>query len=81
MKETFYDKIFKPKTYTLENGKEVKQRASRVPLIIVLLVIAMYLSFQATDSDLSLIFTRGYQFFVILIAMFPPNFNYISNMC
>lgn len=80
MKETAYDKIFKPKTYTLENGKTVKQRASRTPLILILVFIAIYLSFQATEADLSLILTRGNEFFVIVIGMFPPDFSFISNI-
>ncbi|MFL2105154.1 phosphonate ABC transporter, permease protein PhnE [Desemzia sp. FAM 23991] len=80
MNETLYDKLFNPKTYTLQNGKTVKQRASRLPLILILTAIAIVISFQATDADLSLLFTRGYQFFVIIVDMFPPNFGFISNI-
>lgn len=80
MKETIYDKIFRPTTYTLENGKTVKQRASKTPLILILIFLAIYASFQATGVDLSLIFTRGSQFFVIILSMFPPNFGFVSNI-
>ncbi|WP_225742901.1 phosphonate ABC transporter, permease protein PhnE [Marinilactibacillus sp. Marseille-P9653] len=80
MEETVYDKIFKPKTYTLENGKTVKQRASRTPLILLLVLIATYASFRTTGADLSLLLKRGNQFFVIIIGMFPPNFEFLSNI-
>ncbi|MFC6463555.1 phosphonate ABC transporter, permease protein PhnE [Marinilactibacillus sp. GCM10026970] len=80
MEETVYDKIFKPKTYTLENGKTVKQRASRTPLILLLVLIATYASFRTTGADLSLLWKRGNQFFVIIIGMFPPNFEFLSNI-
>ncbi|MFL2101417.1 phosphonate ABC transporter, permease protein PhnE [Desemzia sp. FAM 24101] len=80
MNETVYDKLVKPKTYTLQNGKTVKQRASKVPLILLLTAIAIAVSFQVTGADLSLLFTRGYQLFVIIVDMFPPNFSFISNI-
>lgn len=80
MEETVYDKIFKPKTYTLENGKTVKQRASRTPIVLLAVLIATYASFRTTGADLSLIISRGNEFFVIIIGMFPPNFKFISNV-
>ncbi|MFL2097811.1 phosphonate ABC transporter, permease protein PhnE [Marinilactibacillus psychrotolerans] len=80
MKETVYDKIFKPRSYTLENGKTVKQRASRTPLILVMVFLAIYASFQATGVDLSLILTRGSEFFVIIWNMFPPDFEFLPNI-
>ncbi|WP_244244609.1 phosphonate ABC transporter, permease protein PhnE [Marinilactibacillus kalidii] len=80
MEETFYDKIFKPKTYTLENGKTVKQRASRTPIVLLLVLVATYASFRTTGADLSLLLSRGHQFFVIIIGMIPPNFKFISSI-
>ncbi|MCC5895979.1 MAG: phosphonate ABC transporter, permease protein PhnE [Alkalibacterium sp.] len=80
MNETFYDKIFKPKTYTLSNGKEVTKRASRTPLILLIVLIVTVISWEVTNVDLSVIRTRGNQFIVILLDMFPPNFNFLDNI-
>lgn len=80
MQHTIYDKIFKPKTYTLSNGKEVKQRASRVPLVLLVVLFVTVLSWEVTNVDLSLLRTRGYQFIVILTDLFPPNWNFLSNV-
>ena len=35
IKETLYDKIFKPQTITLANGHSVRRRRSRAPLIVL----------------------------------------------
>jgi len=80
MRETVYDKIFKPKTYTLSNGKEVKQRASRAPLILLIVLFVTVVSWEVTGVDLSMLRTRGHQFIVILTDMFPPNFNFMNNV-
>ncbi|MCC5889941.1 MAG: hypothetical protein JJU01_05170 [Alkalibacterium sp.] len=80
MQHTIYDKIFKPKTYTLSNGKEVKQRASRVPLVLLIVLFITIVSWEVTNVDLSLLRTRGYQFIVILTDLFPPNWNFLSNI-
>ena len=35
-----YDKIFKPKEYTLANGKKIEEKASRTPLVLLILLVA-----------------------------------------
>ncbi|MDD5936530.1 MAG: phosphonate ABC transporter, permease protein PhnE [Clostridiales bacterium] len=75
-----YDKIFKPKTIVLSNGKEVKEKFTRTPLILLILIIATVVSVQITGFDLSLLVERIHQFFVILGRMFPPNVDYIPNI-
>ena len=75
-----YDKIFKPKTMRLANGKAVEERASRLPVILLALVAASVLSVKVTGFNLSTLVTRGNQFFVILGQMFPPNASYLSSI-
>lgn len=75
-----YDKIFKPKRIVLANGKVVEEKASRTPLILLLLLAATAVSVRITGFSLATIFTRGNQFFVILGEMFPPNTGYIGNV-
>ena len=75
-----YDKIFKPKTMRLANGKTVEERASRLPVILLVLVAASVISIKVTGFNLSTLLTRGNQFFVILGQMFPPNASYLSSI-
>ena len=77
---SLYDKIFKPKTMRLANGKTVEERASRLPVILLALVAASVLSVKVTGFNLSTLVTRGNQFFVILGQMFPPNASYLSSI-
>ncbi len=75
-----YDKIFKPKKLVLSDGKIVEEKRSRAPLVILLLLIASVVSVRITGFSLNTIVTRGYQFFVILGQMFPPNTGYINSI-
>ncbi len=75
-----YDKIFTPKKILLSNGKAVEEKCSRAPLIILLLVIAIYASVKITGFSMSTILIRGSQFFVILGQMFPPKVSYVSGI-
>lgn len=75
-----YDKIFPPKKIVLSDGREVLERRSRMPLVILLLVIASWISIDITGFDLSVIMKRGDQFFVILEQMFPPDMNYLNSI-
>ena len=47
-----YDKIFKPKKLELSNGKVVEEKFTRTPLILLLVVLATWLSVQITGFDL-----------------------------
>ena len=38
-----YDKIFPPKTITLANGKTVQRPRSRMPLIVLVLLVVLLL--------------------------------------
>ena len=41
IKETLYDKVFKPQKITLANGHSVLRRRSRTPLIV--LILSLYI--------------------------------------
>lgn len=77
---SLYDKIFPPRTITLENGKTVQQPVSRMPLIIVLVLICCAVSVKVTGFNFATLAKRGEQFFVILGDMFPPNWKYSSQV-
>jgi phosphonate transport system permease protein len=75
-----YDKIFKPKKHVLSNGKIVEEKASRRLFYDVLLLIVIIFAAKITDFDINVLRERGYQFFVILGKMFPPNVSYLSKV-
>ena len=77
---TWYDKIFKPKTVTLENGKTVTRRASRGPVIAVLIIIVSTISIQVTGFDMTVLAENGGRFWDILFSMFPPNWDYMPSV-
>ena len=43
-----YDHILHPRSYTLANGKVVVEKRSRVPLVIIILVLATVVSGKIT---------------------------------
>ena len=75
-----YDKIFPPKKIVLSDGKEVLEPRSRMPLVIVLFLIASCISIDVTGFDLSVVIKRRDKFFDILIAMVPPKWGYLNNI-
>lgn len=77
---SLYDKIFPPRTITLENGKTVQQPVSRMPLIIAIVLICSAISVEITGFNFATLAKRGEQFFVILGQMFPPNWKYSSQV-
>ena len=77
---SLYDKIFKPKVYTLQNGKSVEKKASRAPIYVILVLAMSALSVKVTGFDMGVLTKRIGQFFVILGEMFPPNPSYMPSV-
>ncbi|MFD1852129.1 phosphonate ABC transporter, permease protein PhnE [Oceanobacillus bengalensis] len=75
-----YDRIFLPKKITLENGKTVYEKRSRLPFIVALLLLAVIISIRITGFELELLLERWMQFFVIIGQMIPPNWEHFSNI-
>lgn len=73
-----YDKIFPPKKIVLSDGKEILEPRSRMPLVIVLLLIATWIAIDVTGFELSVILKRGKYFFGILKDMVPPEWGYLN---
>ncbi len=74
---SWYDKIFPPKKITLSDGRDVLEPRSRMPLIILLVVIAAWISVEITGFDLAKLIKRGKYFFDILKQMVPPDTSYL----
>lgn len=77
---TLYDRIFKPTRLELANGKYVEEKFTRTPLILLIIIIASIISVKVTGFQLSTIFKRGNQFFVMLEQMFPPKTAYMPKI-
>ena len=75
-----YDRIFKPRKYTLENGKTVDERHSRLPLVLILLLVAVIVSGEITGFSITTLLGRLNYFFVMLFDMFPPDWAYMKDV-
>ena len=74
------NKLFASKELTLKNGTTVTEPKSKAIFVAIGLLIAMYFSAKITGFNLHTILTRGVQFFVIIGRMFPPAWEYSSNI-
>ena len=72
----WYDKLFEAESYQLANGKVVSQKFTRLPLIIVLLLIGISISVWVTGFSLVTLVTNFVGFWQILASMWPPNLAY-----
>ncbi len=72
--------LFYPQTYTLTNGKEVKEKFNPTVYITILVLIVVWISADFTESDISVLIERGHYFWDILINMFPPDVDYLDTL-
>ena len=77
---SLYDRIFRPRTYTLENGKTVNEKRSRLPLVLILILAAIIISGEVTGFRISTLMRRVGYFFVMLGDMFPPDLSYMKDV-
>lgn len=74
------NKLFASKEFTLKNGTTVTEPKSKAIFVTIGLLIAMYFSAKITGFNIHTILQRGVQFFVIIGRMFPPAWEYSSNI-
>ncbi len=77
---SLYDKIFKPKVYTMADGRKVEEKRSRGPLYALLILAFCIVSIKVTGFDMTKLIKRGNQFWVILGQMFPPEPAYLPDI-
>lgn len=75
-----YDRLFPPRKVVLPNGKIVLEKRSRMPFILLLVILAVILSVRFTEFSLQILFTRIGQFFVIIGNMIPPDWSYLPHL-
>ena len=67
---SLYDRLFKPRRYTLPNGAVVEEKRSRAPLVILIVLALGALSVHITGFTFAGLVKKGSKFFDILTAMF-----------
>ncbi len=72
--------IFFPRTYTLENGKTVREKFNIAPYLVIVFAVLVIFCAVFTGTNLKVLAERGGNFFDILHRMIPPNWNYWSTM-
>lgn len=75
-----YDKIFKPKIYTLPDGSIVKEKRSRAIVIAPLVLLLLILSAQFTQFSFARIIKQFHQMGLILKDLFNPDFRYLPKV-
>lgn len=77
---SLYDRLFPPRKYELPSGERVEEKRSRVPLILLLIVVITAVSVRITGFNFTVLAENGSRFFDILKAMVPPNTGYLSKI-
>ena len=77
---SFYDRIFKPRRYTLPSGAVVEEKRSRAWLVLLIILLLGAVSVHITGFNFTVLVKKGSKFFDILVAMFPPNTAYLSKI-
>ena len=72
--------IFYPRTYTLSNGKVVKEKFNYTPYIIIVVIIFSIFCGVVTGCDFGLMTRRTKQFWALIDNMFPPNWAYLPDL-
>ena len=72
--------IFYPRTYTLSNGKVVKEKFNYTPYIIIVVIVFSIFCGIVTGCDFGLMTRRTKQFWALIDNMFPPNWAYLPDL-
>jgi len=72
--------IFLPDTFTLSNGKVVKEKFNWGPYITIIVIILVAICSVITKIDIPLFIKRSYHFTTMIQAMIPPNWSFMSTM-
>jgi len=72
--------IFYPRTYTLANGKIVKEKFNPAPYITIVVILFCIFCGAVTEFDLARLIERGKNFWTLVENMFPPDWSYYDDM-
>ncbi len=72
--------FFKREIFTLENGTIVEEPKSKMPIIVLSMIVAIIIAGYMTDFDGMQLVRRISYFFDILARMIPPDWSYINEI-
>ncbi len=75
-----YDLIFKPKTITMPSGNSVTKKATRMPVIVAVVIVLTLAAAKVTGFSLPVLIKRGHQFLVILKQIVTPDLSFSKNV-
>ncbi len=79
-KETLFDKIFKPQVITLDNGHTVRRRRSRMPLILLVLLVVIIWALHMTEFDPSVVVRRIGKLWDLMRKLFHPKWSFFPKV-
>lgn len=72
--------VFYPRSYTLANGKQVREKFNPMPYVIILLIALILYCMRIAGVDFGLLAAKGRNFWDMLERMIPPNWKYYETM-
>lgn len=69
--------IFYPRSYTLSNGKTVKESFNPLPYIVIVFLALVAVCWRFTRVDVNRLMERGKNFWDILVRMFPLKWDFL----
>ena len=75
-----FDRIFKPQVITIANGHTTVRPRSRMPLIIIVMVLVIAWALKMTNFSFATVFSRINELFVILGKIFHPKWSFFGKV-
>ena len=72
--------VFYPSSYTLANGKQVREKFNPMPYVTILLIALILYCMRIAGVDFGLLAAKGRNFWDMLERMLPPNWKYYETM-
>ena len=79
-KVKLFDRIFKPQVITIANGHTTVRPRSRMPFILIILVIVIAWALKMTGFSFATVFLRINELFVILGKIFHPKWSFFGKV-
>ena len=75
-----FDRIVKPQVITISNGHTTVRPRSRMPFILIIMVIVIAWALKMTDFSFATVFSRINELFVILGKIFQPKWSFFGKV-
>ena len=79
-KVKLFDRIFKPQVITISNGHTTVRPRSRMPFILIIVVLVIAWALKMTNFSFATVFSRINELFVILGKIFQPKWSFFSKV-